>query len=174
MAETEPLQLANLIPHAVALPAEKFRAQFGDWFLVGSPPPDGTDWSFRTGSLKSIKTNPGEQPILVDVHDQVWALRKAKKGAFMDTVLIGRASSNDVQIRDPNVSKLHARVFIRPEGLFIADAGSRNGTKVNGTVVPSGEDAAVGDNDAVGFGDRIFNVFSGARLWEIARRLGDG
>ncbi len=174
MVETDPLQLASLIPEALATTAAQFAERHGDWFLVGSPALDENDWSFRTGSLKSLQTRPGEDPILIDGHDQCWALRKAKKGAFMDTVLVGRASSNDVQIRDPNVSKLHARVFIRPEGLFIADAGSRNGTKVNGAAVPTGGESPVADGDALGFGDRIFYLFSASRLHAVAQRLGQG
>ena len=45
-------------------------------------------------------------------------------------VLIGRAAGNDLVLRQPSVSARHARVIVGPDGLWIEDLGSRNGTFV--------------------------------------------
>jgi len=49
---------------------------------------------------------------------------------------IGRASENDLCIRDQSVSQFHARVVLTPKGaVFVQDLGSTNGTFVNGEKV---------------------------------------
>ena len=45
-------------------------------------------------------------------------------------VLIGRAAGNDLVLRHPGVSARHARVIVAPDGLWLEDLGSRNGTCV--------------------------------------------
>jgi ABC-type multidrug transport system ATPase subunit/pSer/pThr/pTyr-binding forkhead associated (FHA) protein len=45
-------------------------------------------------------------------------------------VLIGRAAENDLVIRQPSVSARHARIVVGPDGMWIEDLGSRNGTFV--------------------------------------------
>jgi ABC-type multidrug transport system ATPase subunit/pSer/pThr/pTyr-binding forkhead associated (FHA) protein len=45
-------------------------------------------------------------------------------------VLIGRAAGNDLVLRQPSVSARHARIVVGPDGMWIEDLGSRNGTFV--------------------------------------------
>ncbi len=45
-------------------------------------------------------------------------------------VLIGRAAGNDLVLRQPSVSARHVRVIFGPDGMWIEDLGSRNGTFV--------------------------------------------
>jgi serine phosphatase RsbU (regulator of sigma subunit) len=45
---------------------------------------------------------------------------------------IGRGTTNDLHFRNPWLSRLHARIIPRGEIYFLADAGSRNGTYLNG------------------------------------------
>ncbi len=46
---------------------------------------------------------------------------------------IGRGEGNDVVIPDPDVSGTHAELSVTRDGFFLRDAGSTNGTFVNGT-----------------------------------------
>lgn len=46
--------------------------------------------------------------------------------------LLGRAADNDIVLEDSSVSRKHAVVERTPNTLSLTDAGSRNGTKVNG------------------------------------------
>lgn len=47
---------------------------------------------------------------------------------------IGRAENSDIYIDDPDVSRVHARIEVRTEGVFLCDQ-STNGTLVNGQIV---------------------------------------
>lgn len=47
-------------------------------------------------------------------------------------MFIGRESIMDVVIKDPEVSRKHARVFMQGSSYYIEDAGSTNGTSING------------------------------------------
>jgi pSer/pThr/pTyr-binding forkhead associated (FHA) protein len=48
---------------------------------------------------------------------------------------IGREPTNDICIRDPLVSKHHARIIISNHSVTLFDLGSANKTRVNGQVV---------------------------------------
>jgi pSer/pThr/pTyr-binding forkhead associated (FHA) protein len=48
-----------------------------------------------------------------------------------DPVTIGRSEDADILLDDVTVSRLHAMVRRRPDGLYIEDADSLNGTYVN-------------------------------------------
>src|SRR3954454_16786329 len=66
-----------------------------------------------------------------------------------EQLAIGRDESSDLVLRDPNVSRRHAVLSRRPEGVSLADLGSTNGTRVNGelvtnTWVKSGDQIGVG------------------------------
>jgi S-DNA-T family DNA segregation ATPase FtsK/SpoIIIE len=67
---------------------------------------------------------------------------------------IGRDASNRVTLADPLVSKTHARITVG-EGIELVDAGSANGTLVNGQVV---DRAFLVTGDQVTLGDTVFTV----------------
>lgn len=48
---------------------------------------------------------------------------------------MGRSVSNDIQIVDRRMSRNHAEVFAKDNGLYARDLGSKNGTLVNGAPV---------------------------------------
>jgi two-component system cell cycle response regulator len=48
---------------------------------------------------------------------------------------IGRRTSSDVVFQDPGVSRRHATILAEGDGAIVRDAGSRNGTFVNGHAV---------------------------------------
>lgn len=51
------------------------------------------------------------------------------------TLLIGREPTCDVVVPDRMVSRFHARVTPSPEGVYLEDLGSKNGTHCNGKPV---------------------------------------
>lgn len=63
---------------------------------------------------------------------------------------IGRLSSVELPVPDPTVSKVHAVVDTRDGLWFIEDAGSRNGTRVNGVELRGRHVLSVGDSIGVG------------------------
>ncbi|MDQ2714913.1 MAG: FHA domain-containing protein [Chloroflexota bacterium] len=48
---------------------------------------------------------------------------------------IGRGVESDVVINDPSISRRHAQVVRQPNGLYVQDLASRNGTYVNGELL---------------------------------------
>jgi DNA-binding NtrC family response regulator len=55
------------------------------------------------------------------------------------TLRVGRINDNDIVIAHDTVSRLHALLHVDGERVIVEDAGSRNGIRFNGDVVPSGK-----------------------------------
>jgi FHA domain len=72
-------------------------------------------------------------------------------------VTVGRSSANDVALEaDSYASGLHARLEPRRDGIWIQDAGSTNGTYVNGMRVSEPRKLSPGDVIRVGDTDLRF------------------
>ena len=72
-------------------------------------------------------------------------------------VVIGRLPECDVVLPDSNVSRRHAELQRKGDGVFVTDLGSTNGTKVNGTPVRE-QLLASGDEVSVGSTKLIFEM----------------
>jgi len=75
-----------------------------------------------------------------------------------ETLRIGRASGNDLVLQDLNVSRNHAAVVRRTEGVYVVDAGGKNGTYVNDQRIT--EPVRLGAGDRVRLGSTVL-VFNG-------------
>lgn len=83
---------------------------------------------------------------------------RARRVAIEARVLtLGRATDNDLVIRDARVSRHHARLQVRQGRLVLTDLHSTNGTRVNGVRV--GE-VALGEGDRIQIGDTTLVVES--------------
>jgi hypothetical protein len=69
-----------------------------------------------------------------DEHDGRFALQRSDgtRIALRDGLRLGRAPDNDLVLRDRRVSRRHARIVATAGGWAIEDAGSSNGTFVDG------------------------------------------
>ncbi len=72
-------------------------------------------------------------------------------------VTIGRSPENDVVLSDPQVSRVHARIVLDDGRVAIEDAGSLNGTYVNGERAGR---ARLSANDAIVIGDTKLRVIA--------------
>jgi ABC-type multidrug transport system ATPase subunit len=69
----------------------------------------------------------------------------------LDQMLIGRDKSRvQIHLDDPNVSRVHAQMFAKPDGLEISDFASTNGTFVNGQRIESTTRLSTGDRIDIG------------------------
>jgi hypothetical protein len=75
----------------------------------------------------------------------------------LEPVVIGRLPECDVVLADSNVSRRHAELRRKGDGVFVTDLGSTNGTKVNGAVVRE-QLLASGDEISVGSTKLIFEM----------------
>jgi len=62
----------------------------------------------------------------------------AHERAITGRLILGTADGVDIVMEDPAVSRLHAEVDVRKDGLWVRDLGSRNGTYIEGIRVESG------------------------------------
>jgi hypothetical protein len=67
-----------------------------------------------------------------------------------DLVSIGRSSSCDISIADPEMSRRHAEVSRRNGAVIVQDLGSTNGTQVNGRIINAPTALAAGDVILIG------------------------
>jgi ABC transport system ATP-binding/permease protein len=57
----------------------------------------------------------------------------------VERLSLGRDPSNDVVLPDPNVSRFHAEVLVHEDAIELRDLGSRNGTRLNGSLIMRAE-----------------------------------
>ena len=72
---------------------------------------------------------------------------------------IGRGTGNDLHFRNPWLSRVHARILERGDGFFLVDAGSRNGTYLNGQ--PIVDEQSLRDGDIIALGDIVLRFLEG-------------
>ncbi len=87
---------------------------------------------------------------LPEEEDQAYELGKS-------SVSLGRGSANDIVLEDEKISRAHARLDHGPEGYFIVDLGSSNGTMVNGARVKHFK-LSPGDVLQVGKSELVFDM----------------
>ena len=82
---------------------------------------------------------------------------------FGRRILVGRAPSADLRLADPRISRLHARIEMRDDGVYVEDLDSRNGTMVDGEAVTEPRRLEVDDEVTVG---SAALVFRGVGAWK--------
>jgi pSer/pThr/pTyr-binding forkhead associated (FHA) protein len=79
---------------------------------------------------------------------------KQHRGAtytLSNVLTIGRLEDNDIMIDDDSfISSHHARIEVRPEGAWVVDLGSTNGSFVNGQRLTGERSVRKGDRIQVG------------------------
>ena len=163
------LTVASLVSRATSDPA-RLAQDLGAWVLVGpAPAEEGSEWSFRTLSARTVRDASGAVEAVLDETYLVHLLKKAKAGPFASTILIGRSRTNDVCVAHSSVSKLHARMRIDGGVLFLSDAGSSNGTYVGVDRLTNGEERRLSHATQVRFGGCGFQVFEPERFVALLR-----
>src|SRR5262249_54480654 len=70
------------------------------------------------------------------------------------SVTLGRARESDIQIIDPSVSRVHARISIG-RTVTIEDLGSANGTRVRGAMLVAGQPVELPAGESIELGGAI-------------------
>jgi hypothetical protein len=131
--------------------------------------------AFRIGRDAAHAAGPDWTSLLRTLGDALYyaiPIRKRKDvdAAFGDRVSVGRALNKDLAFRHASVSKFHA-YFQLPDGdrCSVADAGSKNGTMVNGSPLAPKQLVELASGDHVTFGS-VFTIVMDARtLWRVLR-----
>jgi hypothetical protein len=174
---SEPWTVLSLQPIAASGP-DAFARHLGGWALLGSIPETGSEWSYRTSSVtasrsvRAVRTATGELEAMLDLGWSVFVVKKAPQHTtFATTVLVGRASTNDIVLPHSSVSKLHARIQLSRGGLLLSDAGSSNGTVVNGDQLRNNEESNLASGDFLRFGSVALQLFSPEYLCSLLNRF---
>ena len=75
-----------------------------------------------------------------------------------DEITIGRSDDRTICLKDPTVSTLHCKLTRNGEKYVIADAGSTNGTKVNGNPLTEEYELQSGDTIRIGAFELLYDT----------------
>ena len=71
---------------------------------------------------------------------------------------IGRDKASDYRVVTTQISRVHVRLFCRPDGLYIEDQNSTNGTYINTKRIPAMTEQKLEKGDVVGLANEEFFV----------------
>jgi pSer/pThr/pTyr-binding forkhead associated (FHA) protein len=117
------------------------------WETGAFSPEAGSDEVFTDTGEVSVQPT-GHNPIVLEVKAD-----SAEPGS--SAISLGRSDSNDVVVHNPGVSRMHALIHAdeRRNEWHITDAGSRNGTVVDGVRVRREQSVTLRDGAVVVMGD---------------------
>jgi len=167
---------------------EEFAVEVEGCFLLWEPPSEGAeDGGFFTGvvSIDVLKARHDASADRPAASPEVFLAKVSKRAenSWLTWITVGRAGNNDIVIKHPSVSKLHARIdtsapisadheLADRSGFWITDTGSKNGTSVNGTKLDKGAPRAIRPGDRLSFGEVVARFCDAGLLHdEIARRF---
>lgn len=127
--------------------------------LSGAPLPP-------TGRLGSEQPSGGEVVAFVTV-------RKRGANPFEHMITIGRARNNDICVSTNEVSKFHAYLSKRPDGVWqITDAGSTNGTFYGGRRIEARIPQELPNGDSILLASTKLTLLQGPKLYAFLKSLG--
>lgn len=96
---------------------------------------------------------------------EVYPLAKKAGASFPDRITIGRTPNNDIVIVDHSVSRLHA--YVRHDGKqwLVADAGSKNGSWLDRSLLEPRKERLVLSKQTIRIGDVDLTFFTAADLY---------
>lgn len=95
--------------------------------------------------------------------EALYPLERGEQSAILvetdKPVVIGRMEEGcDYIIRQPEISRFHAKLMIKKGTLFVMDLNSTNGTFINGVRIPGNEEIALKKGSCIAFGKVRFLV----------------
>ncbi len=135
-------------------------------------------WTFKTQtiSMASAKLASLAASEQLEVSPElakfdVYPIEKALNNPWQERISIGRARNNDIVLGDSSVSKLHAHFKRTKTGdYFVADAGSRNGTRLNDQPLEPNTAAPVKLGDTLTFGRATVTFVDAFRLHDLVSK----
>lgn len=149
----------------------KVRARLGGRpVLLYEPPADDTmdedddeDHALRTQSGLSVPAIGGGEPMAA-------VIEKSADNAFKHRVTVGRTSNNDIVLDDSSVSRFHAWFEDRAGEWVVVDAGSRNGTLVNGKKLAPKASFSLVSGTSLRIGALPLTFYSAQGFFEMLQR----
>jgi len=104
---------------------------------------------------------------------RLFAVTRKKNKHFQGKVFVGRTNTNDIVLDDARISKLHAYFDLDADGqaVSVADAGSTNGTRLDGEPLPPRVSTPISFGQVVAFGPFVFSFVSTADVYVQRSRI---
>ncbi|NUO51002.1 MAG: sigma 54-interacting transcriptional regulator [Polyangiaceae bacterium] len=110
---------------------------------MGPPRSVSADLTTAVGAAQEVAPSPlGLHPALVVRTPEATRVLDLAAGSALS---IGRADDNDIVVDDTRISRKHARIEHREDGVWLVDLGSRNGSHVGSRRVDGQEALRPGD-----------------------------
>ena len=140
------------------------------WLVLSAELRPKGDLTLRT-NLYSIDGKPLEDEALEDVADLAAVeVQKGPGNAFGLGITVGRTRNNDIFINDERISRFHA-FFQQKEGVWVlSDAGSKNGTFVDGSRLDPRRAKPLPERAIIDFGGFRARFLSTTPFVELLRR----
>lgn len=102
--------------------------------------------------IKNLRVTPNEEGAYLKLISRRESIPYKIKEEYpvIGQLNVGRVGGNEIILRDPYVSKKHARIFGKDNSYYIEDLGSSNGTYINGRRIVETTEIIHGDRIKIG------------------------
>lgn len=175
--------LSNIILDVKTKSLAQFELKYTGWYLYGNPVADDSSAiQYQTDVIKpsdfrkllaqsqNANTTLPTSDAMSSEHF-VMEIKKKPSSAFTGWITIGRAVNNDIVLRYPTVSKLHARLEIEttafgdPIGFQLVDNNSTGKTVFNGQMLEPNQVVPISIGDTILFGSITTIIVDASTLW---------
>ena len=146
-------RLSDLAKELDDIGEEAFSRKYPHPFLVLLNAPENASNYIDPGTIETLNGSKDDKDRAEDPISLAIGLKKAGRNMYESRVTVGRARNNDIVIRSPKVSKLHA-AFDRAEdgkSFEMIDMGSVNGTRINAVRLDAKQAVPLSSGDKIAF-----------------------
>ncbi|MBX9258063.1 FHA domain-containing protein [Desmonostoc muscorum CCALA 125] len=109
-----------------------------------------------------MKVKVSYSPTLSEINEVDLTIDTTTRGEW----LVGRSPDSDLVLESPDVSRLHAKFFVKSGTYYFSDLGSRNGSIVNGKQAEKDRPYILNDGDVIRIADYVLIMEAIAPLAE--------
>lgn len=123
-------------------------------------------WNQAMGCVYAAPQMMNNSP--VDTADKRYVLQGENGNVFyidQPELSIGRGESCSILLEEPTVSRLHTYLYTENERCYLMDAGSKNGTYLNGKQILEGQKCLLKDGDIISFSREVTFTFKKVEMY---------
>ncbi|MDZ8262544.1 FHA domain-containing protein [Nostoc sp. ChiQUE01b] len=109
-----------------------------------------------------MKVKVSYSPNLSEVNEVDLTLETTPRGEW----LIGRSPDSDLVLDSPDISRVHAKFFVKSGNYYFSDLGSRNGSIFNGKQAEKNRPYSLSDGDIIRIADYVLILEAVAPAYE--------
>src|SRR5690349_6667989 len=98
-----------------------------------------------------MKVKVSYSPTVTEINEVDLTIDSTKRGEW----IVGRSPDSDLVLDSPDVSRLHAKFFVKGGTYYFSDLGSRNGSIFNGKQAEKDRSYILNDGDVIRIADYV-------------------